>query len=369
MAPQLKIGADGGASSRTTLLGGYRGYRLARASAGVSSGVYYYEVLILPAPTAAEIAAQLPPAARLGPGLEKLLRLQLEEEAREQESAPQAPQQPQQSASSSVDPPATASASSSASQQQQQPPGKRARVGGHVRLGWSMRTGELQAPVGYDKWSYAIRDIGGSLVHRSQRQDAWGGEGWAGFGPGDVVGCGIFLDGDSPHIRFFLNGECLGNFVISKGKRVGGVAFSVEPGCYYPAVSLYMGGGARANFGPHWICPPRKLPTGFPKFRPVSAAVPPPRTPPEAAAACDRAIRLLRRPEHQRALRAAIEAEAKAQRDAHDRHCASQLEFVRREREGRGLTTSDIKERLLQLQRQQEAQEQQLESLQQKQVD
>lgn len=32
---------------------------------------------------------------------------------------------------------------------------------GHVRLGWSTREGELQAPVGYDRHSYGYRDIAG----------------------------------------------------------------------------------------------------------------------------------------------------------------------------------------------------------------
>ena len=53
-----------------------------------------------------------------------------------------------------------------------------------------MRTGELQAPVGYDRWSYAYRDIAGSKVHDSRREDRWGGEP---FGPGDVVGFAIGL--------------------------------------------------------------------------------------------------------------------------------------------------------------------------------
>ena len=35
---------------------------------------------------------------------------------------------------------------------------------GHCRLGWSLSTGSLQAPVGYDKSSYAYRDIAGSKV-------------------------------------------------------------------------------------------------------------------------------------------------------------------------------------------------------------
>ena len=40
-----------------------------------------------------------------------------------------------------------------------QPEGK----DGHVRIGWSTRQGELQSFVGYDKWSYGYRDVGGRL--------------------------------------------------------------------------------------------------------------------------------------------------------------------------------------------------------------
>ncbi|CAM9827553.1 unnamed protein product [Choristocarpus tenellus] len=56
--------------------------------------------------------------------------------------------------------------------------------GGHCRLGWTLQTGNLQAPVGYDKSSYAYRDISGSKVHESLRTDNYG-EAW---GPGDVIG-------------------------------------------------------------------------------------------------------------------------------------------------------------------------------------
>ena len=31
----------------------------------------------------------------------------------------------------------------------------------HLRIGWSTRQGELQAPVGFDQYSYAYRDIDG----------------------------------------------------------------------------------------------------------------------------------------------------------------------------------------------------------------
>lgn len=33
----------------------------------------------------------------------------------------------------------------------------------HIRVGWSTRNGELQAPVGYDQYSFGYRDIDGIL--------------------------------------------------------------------------------------------------------------------------------------------------------------------------------------------------------------
>ena len=41
-------------------------------------------------------------------------------------------------------------------------------------MGWAQRSGELQAPVGYDKWSYAYRDLQGSKLHNSVRIDGFG---------------------------------------------------------------------------------------------------------------------------------------------------------------------------------------------------
>ena len=41
--------------------------------------------------------------------------------------------------------------------------GKSGDNNSHVRVGWSTRQGELQAPVGYDRFSFAYRDISGKL--------------------------------------------------------------------------------------------------------------------------------------------------------------------------------------------------------------
>ena len=110
-------------------------------------------------------------------------------------------------------------------------------------VGWAQRSGELQAPVGYDKWSYAYRDLQGSKLHNSVRIDGFGepfgeraqsltrsarGKGLVVTrslalvaGPSDVIGLAIFLqppaageaagaastDVPMNQIRFFKNGR------------------------------------------------------------------------------------------------------------------------------------------------------------------
>ena len=61
----------------------------------------------------------------------------------------------------------------------------------HYRVGWATRKAALQAPAGYDRWSFAYRDVAGAAVHASRRVDGYG----APFGPGDVVGC-LLVFGD-----------------------------------------------------------------------------------------------------------------------------------------------------------------------------
>lgn len=212
-------------------------------------------------------------------------------------------------------------------------------------MGWSMRTGDLQAPVGYDKWSYGIRDTGGSILHCSQRQDHWGGEG---FGVGDVIGCAITFDEHDEsqnHIRFFKNGNCMGQFIISKGKREGGEAFNnIEQGTYYPAVSCYMGGSVRANFGPHWICPPKRsrLPATLKHLQPVSSE--PPLNPEAAVSAAAPTVKLFRKAEHQNALREAIFAEAEIQCQAYAEFLKNHAAEIRKARQERSLPIADLPE-------------------------
>mmetsp|Transcript_16931 Transcript_16931/g.22384 ORF Transcript_16931/g.22384 Transcript_16931/m.22384 type:complete len:303 (+) Transcript_16931:76-984(+) len=145
----------------------------------------------------------------------------------------------------------------------------------HCRLGWAQQQAPLQAPVGYDKWSFGYRDIAGSKVHQSLRHDNYGEE--YGYSEeiehGDIVGFLIYLpprpkaeaDELSPsanessdstntvpnmpstsHIRFYKNG-------IDQG-----IAYeNIPEGTYYPAVSLYSGAKVRANFGPQFIYKPK----------------------------------------------------------------------------------------------------------------
>jgi Set1/Ash2 histone methyltransferase complex subunit ASH2 len=76
----------------------------------------------------------------------------------------------------------------------------------HVRIGWSTRQGELQGPVGFDKFSFGYRDIGGSKLHNSVRVDHYG----APYAAGDIVGCFIHLDDPSNQkankMCFYKNG-------------------------------------------------------------------------------------------------------------------------------------------------------------------
>jgi Set1/Ash2 histone methyltransferase complex subunit ASH2 len=337
MAPHFKCD-----STRLSIAGAMRGYRMARASHGVSSsGSFYFECIILSGPSAIDILHSLPPNARLGPGLREKLQAAMDWE--EKQASIQIANR-----SDNID----------------ENPSKRRKleldltapspVGGHVRIGWSMRTGDLQAPVGYDKWSYAIRDIDGSILHCSRRNDDWGGEG---FTAGDVIGCAIFFDecndnddvGNerkrNDHIRYFKNGDCMGHFVISKGKREGGEAFcGIERGTYYPAISCYMGGSVRVNFGPFWVCPPKRsrLPPGSKSLKAMSTACPSPATPDDAINNLAATIKLFRKPEHQQSLKNAIRVESEIQCQQYSDFFKSHVEEIRQARKERGLSVSDL---------------------------
>ncbi|KAG0256871.1 hypothetical protein DFQ27_005436 [Actinomortierella ambigua] len=72
------------------------------------------------------------------------------------------------------------------------------RDGAHVRLGWARREATLQAPVGFDAYSYGVRDTTGQKVHQS-RVFPFAEP----FKSGDVIGMYISLPPDGNECSFF----------------------------------------------------------------------------------------------------------------------------------------------------------------------
>jgi SPRY domain len=390
------------AQTRTMIQGKKTGgYRMARATVGVvphtasasasasastatttsSPNVgYYWEARVLPGPTCAEILQALPPQARLGKQLQKQLEQGVMEEERqmqESEAQKQSKKDVFKSRKSTTDDTIVPR-----------------RVGGQVRVGWSLRTAEAHAPVGYDTRSYGIRSLDGARIHASHRwlEDSTNAAvEEMEFAPGDVIGCAIMLDpadsimtaslsgainftsnplasvsmalqvspsSTASHIRFFHNGRNILPMEIRKGKRSGGEAFLIEPGTYYPAVSTYLGGGVQANFGPHFLYPPKPLPIGL-KLQPLSSRCPVPMTPEQALSHMMGVLQNLTWPNltmagspaktvswnikdwHQ-AWRTAIQAEATIWRQAYDAYALQQLQDLHAARQARHMSVADL---------------------------
>ena len=160
---------------------------------------------------------------------------------------------------------------------------------GNLRIGWSQISGDLQAPVGYDQFSYGYRATPASLFHMADKKK-YGSV----YRVGDVLGVMITLPkvdsnifeqqgcdplpaawdfesrydqvpyrGERPilpqsEIRFFVNG-------VDQGTA----AKNIYYGKYYPAISSYMGGCVQVEFE-NFKYPPDA--TAFPDFKPMSQA-------------------------------------------------------------------------------------------------
>lgn len=69
--------------------------------------------------------------------------------------------------------------------------------GGHVRVGWARREASLDTPVGFDAYSYGLRDVSGQRVHMSRPTDFAPNN--TSFCEGDVIGLEINLPSLSLH--------------------------------------------------------------------------------------------------------------------------------------------------------------------------
>lgn len=155
--------------------------------------------------------------------------------------------------------------------------------GSAVRIGWGQEYGNLQAPLGYDKFGYSWRSRKGTRFHESHGKHYSDG----GYGEGDVLGFLIELPEekggaseylpntfkDRPLVKFKSHlyyedkdkvAETLKKLSPLSGSRIQffkngvcqGVAFEdVYAGAYYPSVSLHKSVKVTLNFGPNFKYP------------------------------------------------------------------------------------------------------------------
>ncbi|KAJ2076988.1 transcription factor, contains a PHD finger motif, partial [Coemansia sp. S100] len=156
----------------------------------------------------------------------------------------------------------------------------------NLRVGWSQISGELQAPCGFDVFSYSVRAKPSTRFHAAIGSP-YGEE----YGPGDTLGVLIYLpaldDDETQDLadRKWRPGERYRQFTYSRpesqrphnadtelpplpvlagselvyfknGKCLGPAFQKLYLGKYYPAISSYMGGKTRINLGPTFKYPP-----------------------------------------------------------------------------------------------------------------
>ncbi|XP_030292672.1 set1/Ash2 histone methyltransferase complex subunit ASH2 isoform X1 [Sparus aurata] len=160
-----------------------------------------------------------------------------------------------------------------------------------ARLGWSQPLGNLQAPLGYDKFSYSWRSKKGTKFHQSL-----GKHYSSSYGQGDTLGFFIELPDttetakalpdtykDKALIKFksylyfeekdyvdkaekSLKSTSPSRMIFFKNGVSQGVAYeNLFEGLYFPAISLYKSCTVSVNFGPHFKHPPKDL-----KYQPMS---------------------------------------------------------------------------------------------------
>eukprot|EP00871_Galdieria_phlegrea_P000764 jgi/Galph1/1689/GphlegSOOS_G385.1 len=169
---------------------------------------------------------------------------------------------------------------------------------GNVRIGWCTIEAEMEAPIGYDKYGYSIRDKTGDIFHE-QRLVKYGES----FGANDTIGCFLHLPDGPPNAKealeiferkwiawrlYFssprrpcwsqqerikpvppeLDIPKVGYMEFFKnGKSLGIAVQGVVSTKWYPAVSLYMNAKLCCNFGPNF-----KYPNIGKEYKPMSFA-------------------------------------------------------------------------------------------------
>ncbi|KNE57914.1 hypothetical protein AMAG_04756 [Allomyces macrogynus ATCC 38327] len=174
------------------------------------------------------------------------------------------------------------------------------REKGNARIGWATIAGDLQAPCGFDAFSYAYRAKPGTLFHEARAVKHPAQEAIErGYGEGDVLGVMIYLPSPTPdqdailrdrrwtgpqkyqpvkfflphpnassssHIRYFVNGV---DITSTTGDADPRPAFAhLHLGKYYPAISLFRDAEVAVNFGPDFAFPPPNLTTTMPTDAP-----------------------------------------------------------------------------------------------------
>ncbi|KAK2823258.1 hypothetical protein Q7C36_019858 [Tachysurus vachellii] len=160
-----------------------------------------------------------------------------------------------------------------------------------ARLGWSQPLGNLQAPLGYDKFSYSWRSKKGTRFHQSIGKHYSDD-----YGQGDVLGFFIELPDNTETARalpdtykdkalikfksylYFEEKDYVdkaekslkainnSRMIFYKNAVNQGLAYeNLFEGMYFPAISLYKNCQVSVNFGPHFKHPPKDV-----KFQPMS---------------------------------------------------------------------------------------------------
>ncbi|KAJ2743035.1 transcription factor, contains a PHD finger motif [Coemansia sp. BCRC 34301] len=170
----------------------------------------------------------------------------------------------------------------------------------NLRVGWSQISGELQAPCGFDVFSYSMRAKPSTRFHAAIGSP-YGEE----YGPGDTLGVLIYLpaldDDERQDLadRKWRPGERYRQFTYSRpesqrpynadnelppmpvlagselvyfknGKCLGPAFQKLYLGKYYPAISSYMGGKTKINLGPIFKYPPPSIWHKDMTVRPIS---------------------------------------------------------------------------------------------------